>query len=109
MCDTGSVLIFCLYEYVQAVEIAFFTNPPENRAPFTSATQCIHHPSFQKLFAKQIVAETSLLTIKRVSSLQMLSEVPPCTKNLAMGWRSLLSRNISESASRTLEGMVRNI
>jgi hypothetical protein len=39
----------------------------------------------------------------------MLSEVPPCTKNLAMGWRSLLSRNISESASRTLEGMVRNI
>uniref|UniRef100_A0A7S4KD36 Guanylate cyclase domain-containing protein n=1 Tax=Odontella aurita TaxID=265563 RepID=A0A7S4KD36_9STRA len=42
--------------------------PPEERAPYTSATEMIHHDAFQRLFADQVVSSRpeALLKIKRV-------------------------------------------
>jgi len=52
--DTNS--FFVLWIQNNKDEETLFRLPPEERAPYTSATQMLHHSSFQRLFKDQVVS-----------------------------------------------------
>ncbi|KAL3944537.1 MAG: hypothetical protein SGBAC_001405 [Bacillariaceae sp.] len=64
LADRKSFFSFTLYNDI--TEDQMFNVPQNEREPFASASTCIHHPSFQKLFSKQVVSDGSGLVVSRV-------------------------------------------
>ena len=64
LCDTGTATIYTIWRDVGLDELIRVEEV--ERIPYSSGTQCLHHPSFQRLFPRQVVSESSILTVKRV-------------------------------------------
>jgi hypothetical protein len=62
--DKKSCFSFTLYNDITDDQL--FNVPQQEREPFASAADCIHHPSFQKLFSTQVVSDESGLVVSRV-------------------------------------------
>ena len=53
--DTDSVSVFCMFTEMEDEEMFF--RPYEERDPYTSATDIVHHSTFKHLFGTQVVSE----------------------------------------------------
>jgi len=62
--DNGSYCAFSVYNDID--DETFFSVKNEERESFCTAGDCIHHPSFQKLFSSQVIGDASLFSIARV-------------------------------------------